>query len=249
LHLRESISNQPKILSLNRLIRTNKQTNKQDPKIFLNPNFDMESRSIEFPLISRGQNHMDRDECGLFVSEDTKDKAEWFQLQPTKRWVGMFKLVRKILQTQSNSTLDVKKYSVLHWRRGDQLTERCKNGIDSSINCMDTISLIKYLSGMKLNNRNTTSFLYIATNEGNTTMLEELESLGVFSWWTLSKNYNFHIKSIEMFVIELQLMIDADRFLRARANFGWVSIASWIDQLVEVQRDKIGKKSEVIDYP
>ena len=114
---------------------------------------------------------------------------------------------------------------------------------------MNTTEVVKYIRGMRLNDRNITSFLYIATNEGNTTILDELATEGIYSWYTLSKNYNFKLKNIEMFIIELQLMIDADRFMRARANFGWFSFASWIDQLVEIERGKNGKKSEVIDYP
>ena len=224
-------------------------TSPQDPRIFLNPNFDLEGRSTEFPLISKGSHNMETDQCGLYVSEDVHEKNDWFRLKAKPKWLGMFSMVRKVLQTLSNSTLSSSKYSVLHWRRGDQLTERCKNGIDSSINCMDTKEVIKYINGMKLSNRSITSFLYIATNEGNVTMLEELEEHGIYSWWTLSKSFGFRIKNIEMFVVELQLMIDANRFLRARANFGWVSIASWIDQLVEIEREKIGKKSEVVDYP
>lgn len=114
---------------------------------------------------------------------------------------------------------------------------------------MTTAEVVKYINGMRLLDKNITSFLYIATNEGNTTLLQELETQGVYSWYTLSKNYNFKMKSMEMFIIELQLMIDAERFLRARANFGWFSFASWIDQLVEIERYRNGKKSEVIDYP
>ena len=73
----------------------------QDPKIFLNPNFDMESRSVEFEIIVRGTNHMDVDQCGLYVSEDTSRKSEFFQLKPKEQWVGMFKLIKRVLQVQA----------------------------------------------------------------------------------------------------------------------------------------------------
>jgi len=222
----------------------------KDPKVFLNPNFDLEMRSVEFPLISKGVNHFDTDGCGLYVTEDTSRKADWFRITPKMRYQGMFAVMKQLLFRHAGATMggDLK-YNVLHWRRGDQLTERCVNGIDSSINCMTTIEVVKYVKGMRLNDRNITSFLYIATNEGNTTILDELAAEGIYSWWTLSKNYSFRLKNIEMFIVELQLMIDANRFMRPRANFGWFSFASWIDQLVEIERDKNGKKSEVIDYP
>ena len=222
----------------------------KDEHVFLNPNFDLELRSTEFPLISKGTYHMDKDLCGLYVSEDASRKAEWFPIKPRERYVGFYMLIKKIFQTLSGAgPNDVIKYTVLHWRRGDQLTERCKNGIDSSINCMNSTNVLSYVQGMRLMDKSITSYLYIATNEGNTTMLEELEKAGIYTWWTLYKNYKFKMKSIEMFIIELQLMTDADRFLRTRANFGWMSFASWVDQLIEIERERLGKKSEVIDYP
>ena len=252
----------------------------QDPKIFLNPNFDMESRSNDFEMIVRGTNHMDVDQCGLYVSEDTSRKSEFFQLKPKEQWVGMFKLIKRVLQIQAttlsnnssfilmNSTknvsggnisgssgnsnyVPVEKYTVLHWRRGDQLSERCrKGGVDNSLNCKDSGEFLAYVNSMKLLDKSVTSFLYVATNEGDVKILKEFEEHGIYTWWTLARGYNFKMKSIEMFIIELQLMIDADRFLRAHAGFGWFAFTSWIDQLVEIQREMIGKKaSEIIDYP
>ena len=140
---------------------------------------------------------------------------------------------------------------MLHWRRGDQLSERCrKGGVDNSLNCKDAREFLAYVRNMKLLDKSVTSFLYVATNEGDVKILQEFEKEGIFTWWTLAKGYNFKMKSIEMFIIELQLMIDADRFLRAHAGFGWFAFTSWIDQLVEIQREMTGKKpSEIIDYP
>ena len=115
---------------------------------------------------------------------------------------------------------------------------------------MDTSTVIKFIQQMHWLDNTTSSFLYIATNEGNSTDLEALETAGIYTWWTLYKKYQFKMRSIEMFLVELQLMIDANRFLRARASFGWMSYASWIDQLVEIERERKGKRgSEVIDYP
>ena len=249
----------------------------QDPKIFLNPNFDMESRSTDFGMIVRGTNHMDVDQCGLYVSYDSSRKTEFFQLKPRERWLGLFRLIKRVLQmhaisnssnsailatnsstdnmnissSSSSSSVSADKYTVLHWRRGDQLSERCKKGgVDNSLNCKDSGEFLKYVNRMKLLDKTLTSFLYVATNEGDVTILEEFEKQGIYSWWTLAKSYNFKMKSIEMFIIELQLMIDADRFLRAHAGFGWFAFTSWIDQLVEIQREFVGKKaSEIIDYP
>ena len=222
----------------------------KDEKIFLNINFDLELRSTEFPLITKAKYNFEKDVCGLYVSEDFSRKADWFRIVPKKKYVGIFQLIRQILYfhsgMSSSSTLG---YTVLHWRRGDQLSERCVNGIDSSLNCMNSTDVVKYVNNMKLLDKNVTSFLYLATNERNKTVLEFLHDQGVYSWWTFYKKYNFNLRSIEMFILELQLMLDASRFLRPRANFGWFSFASWIDQLIEIEREKLGKKSEVIDYP
>jgi hypothetical protein len=96
----------------------------KDPKIFLNPNFDLEMRSTEFPLISRGINNFALDSCGLYVTEDTSRKADWFRIVPKMRYRGMFSVMKQLLYRHAGvpSTGNPNpKYNVMHWRRGNTL--------------------------------------------------------------------------------------------------------------------------------
>ena len=132
-------------------------------------------------------------------------------------------------------------YAVVHWRRGDQAI-RCSIGEDTSVNCNspeELISKIKQiLKDGKYEHRTSyeqpsTMFhresnpkpidptsppkvVYIATNEVNSTILYMFEKAGFKTFKHLVKDnvgLPRTMSSLDQFIIELQMMIDADYYL------------------------------------
>ena len=58
-------------------------------------------------------------------------------------------------------------YTVVHWRRGDQLTTRCTSGVDKSVNCKDASFLMLRISTSlgAQSNFEAKDRVYLATNE------------------------------------------------------------------------------------
>ena len=132
-------------------------------------------------------------------------------------------------------------YAVVHWRRGDQ-TIRCSIGEDTSVNCNSPEELIskvrQILKDGKYEHRTSydqpsTMFhreknpkpidpnkpprvVYIATNESNSTILSLFEKAGFKTFKHLVKDnvgLPRTMSSLDQFIIELQMMIDADYYL------------------------------------
>lgn len=95
------------------------------------------------------------------------------------------------------TTLTNKTYTVVHWRRGDQLATRCLQHKDSSVNCRSAVQLIAAVR--KLTND---SIVYVATNEEVTS--KELESLRRegFKLFSDTKSRNTY-NSLATFVVEV----------------------------------------------
>ena len=131
-------------------------------------------------------------------------------------------------------------YAVVHWRRGDQEI-RCSIGEDTSVNCNSAEELIMKVQQIlrdgkyehkinyndpsltfhresqpkKIDPKNPPKVVYISTNEGNETILGLFEKAGFKTFKDLisSKGLPSTLSSLDKFVVELQMMIDADYYL------------------------------------
>ncbi|KAJ1432818.1 hypothetical protein B484DRAFT_429721 [Ochromonadaceae sp. CCMP2298] len=111
-------------------------------------------------------------------------------------------------------------YTVVHWRRGDQLATRCKQEKDSSVNCRTPEELAELVR-----RHSNESLVYVATNERNVDILARLQGAGLT---TFSQVDGGDADSLESFIVEVRLMLEASVFL------GWgVSI---INDIVEHER-------------
>ena len=142
-------------------------------------------------------------------------------------------------------------YTVVHWRRGDQLVTRCKKMIDLSPNCHDAHHLIERVStyNYKHNNNNDSrnynhnSIIYIATNEPQDSHeMETLRHQGYLTYndvmMAMSNNPlnpmdNDYPSVFDVLIVEVLLMIDADVFL------AWG--VSEMNDIVEHQRQALHK--------
>lgn len=118
-------------------------------------------------------------------------------------------------------------YTVVHWRRGDQLASRCMQGRDTSVNCLSVQELIG-----EVKRYTTDKVVYIATNDDSLTAedLQNLRAAG-FQLFNASR-VSFSASSVSSFVLEVKLMLSATTFL------GWgVSI---INDIVEHERMRQG---------
>ena len=97
-------------------------------------------------------------------------------------------------------------YTVVHWRRGDQLTTRCKGERDASVNCDNSTVLIELLK-----NQTQDKLVYIATNEkDDSPQVEILKNEG----YKLFSHTNISVTNmLDMFIYEIQLMLDSTTFL------------------------------------
>lgn len=101
-------------------------------------------------------------------------------------------------------------YTVVHWRRGDQLKSRCKQSKDSSVNCGSARELIE-----RVQNFSKDSLVYIATNEpanSNESTLLLKAGYKLFHHGR-SNSVNVTSDSIPGFMIDLTLMLRCSTFL------------------------------------
>jgi len=114
-------------------------------------------------------------------------------------------------------------YTVVHWRRGDQLLSRCAQGKDTSVNCLSVNDLIHEVKRYTSDN-----IIYLATNEVNLSRAE-LDHLRQAHIQVFNHSVaGYRAGSVAAAVVDVQLMLDATTFL------GWgVSI---IHDLVEHAR-------------
>jgi len=129
----------------------------------------------------------------------------------------------KYISSSSDTTTTTSSFTVVHWRRGDQLTTRCKGQKDRSVNCADSLALIDLVR-----QNSNDSLIYIATNEKNSAEIENLRnaSFVVFQDTGLVNK----VTPMEAFILEVTLMIEASTFL------GWG--ISEVNDVVEYERMK-----------
>ncbi|KAJ1429652.1 hypothetical protein B484DRAFT_419051 [Ochromonadaceae sp. CCMP2298] len=105
-------------------------------------------------------------------------------------------------------------YTVVHWRRGDQVT-RCSKRLDTSVNCLPAPHLIAAVR--RLSND---SIVYVATNEQESGQLQLLREAGFLTFE-------------DVLAVEVSLMLAAPTFL------AWG--VSEIDDVVESERQRGGR--------
>jgi hypothetical protein len=160
--------------------------------------------------------------------------------------------------TVNSSRSDDDLYTVVHWRRGDQLNTRCKKMLDISVNCQDAYHLIDRVSKSIVHNpsHNISSIIYIATNEPQgSSAMETLRRHGYLTYQDImmmdmdmdmemmnnkqhlspiNRDYRDEYLSVfDVLVVETLLMIDADVFL------AWG--ISEINDIVEYERRAVNK--------
>lgn len=134
-------------------------------------------------------------------------------------------------------------FVVAHWRRGDQMN-KCKmskedeNAFlvkDTSVNCASPLEFIDAVHA-ELRKRGILpheTTIFVSTNEMNKNYLQHLSAAG---FKLLSDTHlEYHLSSLDLFTIELQLMIDATHFL------GWGSTG--IHDFVERARSRSQRPS------
>jgi len=157
-----------------------------------------------------------------------------------KRFIGLLDEAKKTMMKIKNvPVLDInssefRNYVIVHWRRGDQ-TLRCITHQDTSVNCGTPEQLIAQVQQIfsdgkyehkhnfseasvmfhrendpkRINPKDPPPILYLATNEGNETVLRKFSSAGFITF----RDLRLRLNSLEQFIVELQMMIDADYYL------------------------------------
>jgi hypothetical protein len=137
-----------------------------------------------------------------------------------------FRAAAGIDKTSANSVL----YTVVHWRRGDQLAGRCKRGLDASVNCGHAADLVR-----KVRQHSNHSLIYVSTNEPqDSPEMHLLRREGFVTYHDVATaSLPGEIDALSVFAIEMQLMLDADLFL------AWG--LSEVNDVVEHERKLAGK--------
>ena len=94
----------------------------------------------------------------------------------------------------------------IHWRRGDQLTEknRCGGGYDSSVNCGSVKNFMYEVKNiLRKHHIQKTTAIYVATNEADENILSMLEENKLFTSRNLKEN-NFDL--FTKYVIDLTIL-------------------------------------------
>ena len=151
-----------------------------------------------------------------------------FPLQFTARYISLIQACIKAMQDKARGG----SWTVVHWRRGDQIPRRCLTRVDRSVNCEGARALTTLIR-----NFSSDSVVYIATNEKNSSTLSSLRRSG-FSLFEdlladLNKNVKVALSVVDVLVAEVSLMLVADTFL------AWG--VSEIDDVVQFERMKRGK--------
>lgn len=105
-----------------------------------------------------------------------------------------------------------KGYTIVHWRRGDQLETRCNGKIDKSVNCG---SIDDFLKELEYNLEVYVPFnkgpipTYIATNEKSSQSIKKIQENNYFVFDDIKKGLKeMSFTSLDIFVFELMMMID-----------------------------------------
>jgi hypothetical protein len=121
---------------------------------------------------------------------------------------------------------------VVHWRRKDQMTARCSSNhgspvSDSSINCASSsLEFITYIRNVTSNAPINSTAIYVATNEENKEIVNDLSRAGLWTFEDLG--FPSAVASpVDRFVIELALMARATTFL----GWGFSAVNSLVERM------------------
>lgn len=183
--------------------------NNIDPSI-LGSDVEIVCYNGELPLFGQSNSRE------TIVMATTWDPA--FVFQPNVEKMARYFKDRLYIKSQT--------YTVVHWRRGDQLTARCAQGKDNSVNCGSAAQLTA-----KIRRSTNDTTVFIATNENpRSAYMSELREAG-FRVFDSANITSF--TGVQAFMVEIFLMIDASTFL------GWG--VSECNDVVEYVRMKMGK--------
>lgn len=194
------------------------------------------------------------DTCSLLKSNLPVDKGHYFPIRFTPKFEKLFRrcyayLLAKAIGVRGQGG-NYSEIIAVHWRRGDQILSRCRSHVDLSVNCGSPEVFINKVINHTKTRMTTNSLVYVSTNENQPEVLDKLATAGMLTWRdfgiidyddrsssnsSTNKNNHIKLKSIDIFVVELMLMIHATKFLY------WGS--STIPALVNVARSQITKKS------
>lgn len=132
-----------------------------------------------------------------------------------QRYVNLFQSAWRNLQTHnrsSNVNATLSNLVVFHWRRGDQ-ADRCNRHQDTSVNC-ETVDkfLIQVNESCSSIGGCASKLVYISTNENNPSNIRALRKRGFKTSQDIKKGKLMNVNSLELFTVELQLMIAAQHF-------------------------------------
>jgi hypothetical protein len=147
----------------------------------------------------------------------------YMNFQP--KYYHLFNLTMRILNYEDNGHYN---YAVIHWRRGDQMkdTSRCGGSTTKYYHCYDVHKFIDYVervvkplyipADMKI---------YIATNEDNAVILNQLSSQGYHTMRDIIPYIGLGHQAIGIFILELMLMCKALVFLSG----GFTTVKDFVD--------------------
>lgn len=140
------------------------------------------------------------DECSLFYGAVGQTHSyRHFRIQFHPRFQPFFNLIINDLGQNRDA---------VHWRRGDQLSERCQK-VDFSVNCENSTKLVQKIRNLTTEG----STVYISTNEADSKQLKVLTEAGYFIWSTLSiSRMSLNFTSADIFFLELMIMTYARNF-------------------------------------
>jgi hypothetical protein len=135
---------------------------------------------------------------------------------------------RNNIRTKFNHLLELmhasgKNYTVIHWRRGDQLETRCKNG-DHSFNCVDVKEFLHMIDSITRPLMVIQTPIYIATNEMDKEIHRVLNQSSLYTMNSFKNIININ-NSFEEFLVDLMMMCKA-RYLFLG---GYSTIHRWLE--------------------
>lgn len=124
-------------------------------------------------------------------------------------------------------------FTVVHWRRGDQLPGRCAKNVDTSVNCANATSLVQ-----RVKEHSKDQIVYVATNEPqHSHNHSELRRHGFLTYSDLASQ-DSAIAVADVFQV---LVGEVGLMLRAATFLGWG--VSEINDVVEHERRAAGRSS------
>ena len=134
---------------------------------------------------------------------------------------------KKALSTFGNvNSIGGTTYTVVHWRRGDQLKTRCSYKRDQSVNCGSAEELIRAVRKWTKD-----KIVYIATNEPpDSVEYKALQSSGYALFDSIKEavvvaNQGLGLSMVDTFALEWALMVDASTFI----GFGLTEIKDVVE--------------------